>query len=274
MADNDKEDAPDGSGNLKRLNRKKYDRVLRELQVELVKLQTWVQHKKLKVVVIFEGRDAAGKGGVIQRITQRLNDRVCRVVALGVPSVREAGQWYFQRYVKHLPAAGEIVLFDRSWYTLVGVERVMGFYPEAMCQEFFRTCPELERMLVRAGITIVKYWFTINPAEQERRFRARLEDPTKRWKLSRMDLESRSRWSEYSKARDDMFRHTNIEEAPWWIVEADDKRRARLNCIKHLLSRIPYGEVEADVVTMPERELPTKPDLLAIDPANYVPQEY
>jgi len=274
MADNEKKAALDDSGGPKKLNRKKYEKVLRELQIELVKLQAWVQSKKLKVVVIFEGRDAAGKGGVIQRITHRLNDRICRVVALGVPSKREEGQWYFQRYVKHLPTAGEIVMFDRSWYTLVNVERVMGFYPESTCQEFFRTCPEFERMLVRAGITIIKYWFSISPAEQERRFRARLEDPTKRWKLSRMDLESRSRWSEYSKARDDMFRHTNIEEAPWWIVDADDKRRARLNCITHLLSQIPYGEVESDVVTMPDRELSTQPDVLAIDPANYVPKEY
>lgn len=257
-----------------KMSRKRYKKALNALQVELVKLQEWVQYKQLKVVVIFEGRDAAGKGGVIQRITHRLNDRICRVVALGVPSAREEGQWYFQRYVEHLPTAGEIVLFDRSWYTLAGVERVMGFYPEAAWQEFFRTCPEFERMLVRAGTTIIKYWFSISMAEQERRFRARLEDPKKRWKLSRMDLESRSRWSEYTKARDDMFRYTNTKEAPWWVVEADDKRRARLNCIRHLLSLIPYEQVDSGVVTMPERELVAHPDVPVIDSANYVPQVY
>lgn len=257
-----------------KLGRKQYKKVLNRLQTELVKLQAWVQHKNLKVVIIFEGRDAAGKGGVIQRITHRLNDRICRVVALGVPSVREEGQWYFQRYVAHLPAAGEIVFFDRSWYTLVGVERVMGFYPESTCREFFRSCPEFERMLVRAGITIIKYWFSISMEEQERRFRARLEDPKKRWKLSRMDLESRSRWHDYSKARDDMFRHTHIDEAPWWVVAADDKRRARLNCITHLLSQIPYGEVESEMVTMPDREFPAEPDVPAIDPDHFVPQLY
>ncbi len=274
MARKDKKEVPDSPGKSGKLKRKRYKKVLNELQAELVKLQAWVQHQKLKVVVIFEGRDAAGKGGVIQRITHRLNDRVCRVVALGVPSAREEGQWYFQRYVEHLPAAGEIVLFDRSWYTLAGVERVMGFYPEETCQEFFRTCPEFERMLVRAGITIIKYWFTISPEEQERRFRARLDDPTKRWKLSRMDLESRTRWTEYSKARDEMFRCTDIKEAPWWIVKADDKRRLRLNCIQHLLSVIPYGEVPSKLVTMPDREPITGPDAPAIDSARYVPELY
>lgn len=257
-----------------KLNRKQYKKALNELQVELVKLQGWIQHKKLKVVVLFEGRDAAGKGGVIQRITHRLNDRVCRVVALGVPSAREEGQWYFQRYVEHLPTAGEMVLFDRSWYTLAGVERVMGFYPESMCREFLRTCPEFERMLVRAGVTIIKYWFSISMEEQERRFRARLEDPTKRWKLSRMDIESRSRWSEYSKARDDMLKHTNIKEAPWWIVNANDKRRARLNCITHLLSMVPYKELERKIVEMPLRKPLSTPDRPAIDPGSYVPQVY
>lgn len=269
-----KKDAKVVGDDSKKLNRKTYKKALNEFQVELVKLQDWVQHKKLKVVVIFEGRDAAGKGGVIQRITHRLNDRICRVVALGVPSAREEGQWYFQRYIEHLPSAGEMVLFDRSWYTLVGVERVMGFYPDAMCKEFFRTCPEFERMLARAGVTIIKYWFSISMEEQERRFRARLEDPTKRWKLSPMDLESRSRWSEYSKARDDMFKHTNIEEAPWWIVEADDKRRARLNCISHLLGNISYKELDSDIVEMPDRKPLKKPDVPAIDRAQYVPQLY
>jgi len=274
MVMKEKTGGPKGPGKSENLGRKQYKKVLNGLQVELVKLQNWVLHKKLKVVVIFEGRDAAGKGGVIQRITHRLNDRICRVVALGVPSTREEGQWYFQRYVEHLPTAGEIVLFDRSWYTLVGVERVMGFYPEAACQEFFHSCPEFERMLVRSGITIIKYWFSISMAEQERRFRARLEDPKKRWKLSRMDLESRSRWSEYSQARDDMFRHTNTTEAPWWVVNADDKRRARLNCISHLLSVIPYEEVPSGTITMPERQLITDPDPLALDPANYIPEVY
>ena len=207
----------------KRLKSRAYKKVLNTFQVELVKLQDWIQYKKLKVVIIFEGRDAAGKGGVIQRITHRLNDRICRVVALGVPSAREEGQWYFQRYIEHLPTAGEMVLFDRSWYSLAGVEKVMGFYPQATVEEFYQSCPEFERMLTRAGVKIIKYWFRISPEEQERRFRARLDDPTKRWKLSKMDLESRTRWQEYSQARDEMFEFTNIPEAPWWIVDADDK---------------------------------------------------
>lgn len=258
----------------KKLKRKKYKEVLTQQQIELVKLQAWIQHKKLKVVVIFEGRDAAGKGGVIQRITHRLNDRICRVVALGVPSVREEGQWYFQRYVQHLPTAGEMVLFDRSWYTLVNVERVMQFYPEEMCQEFFRSCPEFEKMLVRSGVKVIKYWFKISPEEQERRFRNRLKDPTKRWKLSKMDLESRMRWDEYSAARDDMFKYTNIPEAPWWIVDADDKKRARLNCISHLLSSIPYKDVKGKLVKMPERKSQLKPDKLKIPNENFVPELY
>lgn len=258
----------------KKLKRKRYKKALNGLQVELVKLQDWIQHKNLKVVVIFEGRDAAGKGGVIQRITHRLNDRICRVVALGVPSEREEGQWYFQRYVQHLPTAGEMVLFDRSWYTLVGVERVMGFYPEAMCQEFFRSCPELERMLVRAGFTIIKYWFSISMDEQERRFRARLENPAKRWKLSKMDLESRSRWAAYSKARDEMFEHTNIPEAPWWVVNADDKRRARLNCISHLLAQIPYETVKAKAVKMSRRDPVSTPTPPAVPSSQFVPERF
>ncbi len=258
----------------KKISRKEYKKVLTELQIELVKLQGWIQQQGQKVVVIFEGRDASGKGGVIQRITHRLNDRICRVVALGVPSAREETQWYFQRYVEHLPAAGEMVLFDRSWYTLVGVERVMGFYPESMCQEFFRSCPEFERMLTRAGITIIKYWFDISMEEQERRFRARLEDPTKRWKLSKMDVESRTRWSEYSKARDDMFKYTNIPEAPWWVVNADNKKRARLNSITHLLSQIDYHEVEPKVVTMDDRKPLSKPEPPMISAEQCVPELY
>jgi len=256
-----------------KLKGKPYKKVLNQLQVELVKLQDWIQYRNLKVVVIFEGRDAAGKGGVIQRITHRLNDRICRVVALSAPSTREEGQWYFQRYVEHLPTAGEMVLFDRSWYTLAGVEKVMGFYPQTTVEEFYRSCPEFEQMLTRAGVKIIKYWFQISPEEQERRFLARLENPTKRWKLSKMDLESRSRWAEYSAARDDMFKHTNIPEAPWWVVNADDKRRARLNCITHLLSQIDYENVPSQVVEMPERgETPAQP--LAIPESNYVPQLY
>jgi polyphosphate kinase len=257
-----------------KINRKKYKKALNELQIELVKLQDWIHEKKLRVVVIFEGRDAAGKGGVIKRLTHRLNDRVCRVVALDAPTTREEGQWYFQRYVQQLPTAGEMVLFDRSWYTLAGVERVMQFYPKETINDFYQTCPEFERMLIRSGTKIIKYWFSITPEEQERRFRARLEDPKKRWKLSKMDLASRSRWSEYSKARDKMFEHTNIPEAPWWVVDADDKRRARLNCITHLLSQVAYKEVKGEVVEMPERVPLTKPDPPKIDSANWVPATY
>jgi len=257
----------------KELKKKFYEKELAKLQVELVKLQRWIRHKGLKVVVIFEGRDAAGKGGVIKRIIQRLNPRVVRVVALATPTEREKTQWYFQRYVPHLPAAGEMVLFDRSWYTLAGVEKVMGFYPEPTIEEFYRSCPEFERMLTRAGVKIIKYWFRISPEEQERRFRARLDNPTKRWKLSKMDLESRSRWLEYSKARDEMFHHTNIPEAPWWVVDADDKRRARLNCISHLLSQIAYDDIESDVVEMPERE-PISVTPLAIPETNFVPKVF
>ena len=210
-----------------------YEARLAKLQIELVKLQEWVKQQGLKVVVVFEGRDAAGKGGAIKRITECLNPRVCRVVALGTPTERERSQWYFQRYVSQLPAAGEIVMFDRSWYNRAGVERVMGFCTDEEHQEFLRSCPEFERMLVRSGITLIKYWFSINDAEQERRFRSRLKDPTKRWKLSPMDVESRQRWVEYSRAKDEMFAFTDIKQAPWFVVDADDKRRARINCISH-----------------------------------------
>jgi polyphosphate kinase len=235
------------------LDRRQYFRELFRLQGELVKLQDWVVAKKLKVVVVFEGRDAAGKGGVIKRITQRLNPRVCRVAALPAPSERERTQWYFQRYVAHLPAGGEIVLFDRSWYNRPGVERVMGFCTEEECEEFFRTVPEFEKMLVHAGVVLVKYWFSITDDEQHRRFDVRIRDPLKQWKLSPMDLESRRRWEDYTKAKEAMLERTHISEAPWWIVEAVDKRRARLNCIHHLLSRIPYGEVDHPSVVLPER---------------------
>ena len=230
-----------------------YFKELFRLQRELVKLQDWVVNQKLKVVVIFEGRDSAGKGGVIKRITQRLNPRVCRVVALPVPSERERSQWYFQRYVAHLPAAGEIVLFDRSWYNRAGVERVMGFCTEEDVEEFFRTVPELEKTLVRSGIILIKYWFSITDDEQHLRFQMRIHDPIKQWKLSPMDLESRRRWEQYTKAKEAMLERTHIPEAPWWVVEAVDKKKARLNCIHHLLSQIPYQEVQRDPITLPQR---------------------
>lgn len=235
------------------LNRRFYYEELFRLQRELIKLQDWVATTGEKVVVIFEGRDAAGKGGVIKRITQRLNPRVCRVVALPAPSERERGQWYFQRYVPHLPGKGEIVLFDRSWYNRAGVERVMGFCTEDEVAEFFRSCPEFERMLVRSGIKLVKYWFSITDEEQHRRFLMRIRDPLKQWKLSPMDLQSRVRWEAYTKAKEAMLEHTNIPEAPWWVVEAVDKKRARLNCIAHLLSQFPYEEIVRPEVVLPER---------------------
>ncbi len=235
------------------LPRKEYEEALADLQAELVKLQHWIKDRGLKVVVVFEGRDAAGKGGVIKRITERLSPRVCRVMALGVPTERERTQWYFQRYAAHLPAAGEMVLCDRSWYNRAGVERVMGFCSEEEYQEFLRSCPEFERMLVRAGTILIKYWFSISDAEQERRFQERLDDPRKIWKLSPMDLESRSRWVEYSRAKDEMFKFTDIKQAPWYVVDADDKRRARLNCIHHLLSLIPYEDLPPPAVTLPPR---------------------
>ncbi len=238
----------------KKMKRKEYEKALAKLQVELVKLQEWIKAKGLKVVVIFEGRDAAGKGGVIKRITQRLNPRVCRVVALGTPTEREKTQWYFQRYVAHLPAAGEMVLFDRSWYNRAGVERVMGFCTEEEYQEFMRSCPEFERMLVRSGIILIKYWFSVSDEEQERRFQQRIRDPRKRWKLSPMDLESRARWVEYSKAKDEMFAYTDIKQAPWYVVNADDKKRARLNCISHLLSMIPYEDLTPKPIKLPPRQ--------------------
>ncbi|MFT3851092.1 MAG: polyphosphate kinase 2 [Propionivibrio sp.] len=235
------------------LARSLYFKELFRLQGELVKLQDWVVHKKLKVVVLFEGRDAAGKGGVIKRITQRLNPRVCRVAALPAPSERERSQWYFQRYVSHLPAGGEIVLFDRSWYNRAGVERVMGFCTDDEYEEFFRTVPEFEKMLIRSGIILIKYWFSITDEEQNLRFTMRIHDPLKQWKLSPMDMESRRRWEQYTTAKETMLERTHIPEAPWWIVEAVDKKRARLNCIHHLLSQIPYAEVERDPVVLPER---------------------
>ena len=235
------------------IDRHLYFKELFRLQRELVKLQDWVVNQKLKVVVLFEGRDAAGKGGVIKRITQRLNPRVCRVAALPAPSARERSQWYFQRYVTHLPAGGEIVLFDRSWYNRAGVERVMGFCTEDEVEEFFHSVPEFEKMLVRSGIKLIKYWFSITDDEQHFRFEMRIQDPIKQWKLSPMDLESRRKWEQYTKAKEDMFERTHIPEAPWWIVEAVDKKRARLNCIQHLLGQVPYDEVHRDPVILPAR---------------------
>jgi polyphosphate kinase len=243
----------DGSEQPKKLDRKFYEKELARLQIELVKLQEWLKHKGLRVVVLFEGRDAAGKGGAIKRITESLNPRVCRVVALGTPTEREKTQWYFQRYVAHLPAAGEMVLFDRSWYNRAGVERVMSFCSEEEYREFLRSCPEFERMLIRSGIVLIKYWFSVHPEEQERRFQSRLEDTTKRWKLSPMDLASRELWVEYSKAKDEMFTYTDIKQAPWYVVDADDKRRARLNCIRHLLSMIPYEDLTPDAPELAPR---------------------
>ena len=236
------------------MDRRRYFSELLRLQRELVKLQDWVVHKGLKVVILFEGRDAAGKGGVIKRMAQRLNPRICRTVALSAPTERERSQWYFQRYVPHLPGAGEIVLFDRSWYNRAGVERVMGFCNEADVQEFFRSVPEFERMLVRSGIILLKYWFSITDAQQNLRFLMRIHDPLKQWKLSPMDLESRRRWEEYTKAKEEMLERTHIPEAPWWVVEGNDKKRARLNCIHHLLQQIPYGEVEHAPIALPARE--------------------
>jgi polyphosphate kinase 2 len=230
-----------------------YEREIAKLQIELVKLQYWARHSGLRVVMLFEGRDAAGKGGTIKRITEVLNPRSCRVVALATPSDREKTQWYFQRYVTHLPAAGEIVLFDRSWYNRAGVERVMGFCTDEEYQEFLRACPEFERMLVRSGILLLKYWFSVSDEEQERRFQSRMEDPVKRWKLSPMDIESRNKWVDYSKAKDQMIAHTNIPEAPWFTVEADIKKRARLNTIAHILSKIPYKDMTPEPIELPPR---------------------
>jgi polyphosphate kinase 2 len=236
------------------INRSFYFKELFRLQRELVKLQDWVVAEKQKIVVIFEGRDAAGKGGVIKRITQRLNPRICRVAALPAPNDRQKTQWYFQRYAEHLPAAGEIVLFDRSWYNRPGVERVMGFCSEADVEEFFRSVPDFERMLVRSGIRLIKYWFSITDEEQNFRFLMRVHDPLKQWKLSPMDLESRRRWELYTKAKEEMLERTHIEDAPWWVVAADDKKKARLNCIRHFLSQIPYQEVVRAPVALPPRE--------------------
>jgi len=255
MSKTNKKDAGKKNGNSgTKLDNKTYEKELARLQIELVKLQEWIRHKGLKVVVIFEGRDAAGKGGVITRITQCLSPRVCRVAALAAPTEREKTQYYFQRYVAHLPAAGEMVLFDRSWYNRAGVERVMGFCTKEEVEEFFHSCPEFERMLIRSGIILIKYWFSVSDEEQEHRFQARIHDPTKRWKLSPMDLESRRRWVAYSRAKDEMFAHTDIKQAPWHVVDADVKKRARLNCIDHLLSTIPYDDLTPKPIKLPPRD--------------------
>lgn len=258
----------------KTLSKKEYARALESLQIELVKLQEWIKAEGLRVVVLFEGRDAAGKGGVIKRITECLNPRVCRVVALGTPTEREKSQWYFQRYVPHLPAAREMVLFDRSWYNRAGVERVMGFCTDDELQEFYRSCPEFERMLVRAGIILIKYWFSVDDEIQEDRFKARLKDPTKRWKLSPMDLASRAKWVEYSMAKDEMFNHTDIRQAPWYVVNADVKMRARLNCIAHLLSKVPYQDLTPEPIKLEPRIIDDSYIRPPIDEQNFVPEVY
>ncbi|TSA12318.1 MAG: polyphosphate kinase 2 [Betaproteobacteria bacterium] len=253
-----------------------YERELRRLHIELVKLQEWVKHEGRKVVLLFEGRDAAGKGGVIKRIVEPLNPRACRVVALGTPTERQKTQWYFQRYTAELPAAGEMTLFDRSWYNRAGVERVMGFCTEAEYWEFVRSCPAFERMLVRSGVTLVKYWFSVSDKEQEVRFKSRVEDPTKRWKLSPMDMESRNRWQAYSRAKDDMLVHTDIDQARWYVVNSDDKKRAHLNTIAHLLSLLPYKDVVPKKMKLPKR----KPELREgyarppLEIQNFVPEIY
>ncbi|HFG1906726.1 TPA: polyphosphate kinase 2 [Vibrio cholerae] len=256
-----------------KLDKKVYERELELLQIELVKLQEWVKQEKLKLVVIFEGRDAAGKGGVIKTITEKLNPRVCRVAALPAPTEKEKTQWYFQRYVAHLPAGGEIVLFDRSWYNRAGVEKVMGFCSDEEYQEFLRSCPEFERMLQRSGIILLKYWFSVSDEEQERRFIERINTPLKRWKFSPMDLESRQRWAAYSRAKDEMFAYTDTKHCPWWVVPSDDKKRARLNCISHLLSSVEYQEIEHAPITLPEinKQGYVRPP---IEDQTFVPQRY
>jgi polyphosphate kinase 2 len=258
-----------------KLKKADYETALAKLHLELVKLQDWVKARGLRVAVLFEGRDAAGKGGAIKRITEPLNPRVCKVAALGTPTEREKSEWYFQRYVAHLPAAGEIVLFDRSWYNRAGVEHVMGFCTDAEYREFLRSAPQFERMLIRSGLVLVKYWFSVSDEEQEKRFQERMNDRTKRWKISPMDLEARKRWFDYSKAKDVMFAHTDVEDSPWWVVEADSKKRARLNCISHLLSQVPYKDVDPPHLELPPRD-PADPDYQRPprDSMRYVPDRF
>jgi polyphosphate kinase 2 len=258
----------------KKLGRKEFEKLLREKEIELVKLQEWVKAIKLKVVVIFEGRDAAGKGGVIKTISGCLNPRICRIVALGIPTEREKTQWYFQRYVTELPASGEIVLFDRSWYNRAGVEKVMGYCTNEEYEEFLRSCPEFEKMLIRSGIILMKYWFSVSDREQEKRFQDRIQDPTKRWKISPMDVESRDKWIEYSMAKDKMFSFTDTKQSPWYVVRADDKRRARLNTIDHFLTLIPYKDLTPKPFKLP----PLKHDVAYVRPPmtdqTFVPEKY
>ena len=256
----------------KKISRSKYEKELARLQIELVKMQEWIRAAGHRVVVIFEGRDAAGKGGTIKRITEPLNPRIVQVVALPAPTEREKTQWYFQRYVAHLPAAGEMVIFDRSWYNRAGVERVMGFCSDEEYREFLRSCPEFERMLVRSGIQLIKYWFSVSDEEQERRFQRRLTDPTKRWKLSPMDLESRKRWIEYSRAKDEMFAYTDIKQAPWYVVNSDVKKHARLNCISHLLSLVPYKDMTPEPIELEKRPEQTGYARPPIDEQTFVPE--
>lgn len=257
-----------------KISRKKYEAELAKLQIELVKLQRWVQHKGLKVMVLFEGRDAAGKGGAIKRISETLNPRVCKVVALGTPSDRERTQWYFQRYVAHFPAAGEIVLFDRSWYNRAGVEKVMGFCTYEEYNEFMRSCPQFEMMIQRSGIMLIKYWFSVSDREQEKRFRDRMKDPTKRWKISPMDLHAREKWVDYSRAKDEMFAATDIPESPWNVVEADDKKKARLNFISHLLATVPYEDLPVEKIKLPPRQKAIDYERPPLETQNFVPEKY
>jgi polyphosphate kinase len=257
-----------------KLSNKEYEKELERMQIELVRLQEWIKHKGLKIVVIFEGRDAAGKGGTIKRITETLNPRICRIEALGIPTEREKAQWYFQRYVSRLPAAGEMVLFDRSWYNRAGVERVMGFCTDNEYEEFMRSCPEFERMLVRSGIILIKYWFSVSDEEQEKRFQARMKDPSKRWKISPMDVQARAHWVDYSRAKDEMFVHTDIKQAPWWVVNSDDKKRARLNCIHHLLSLIVYKDLTPEHFKLPPRQTDDSYVRPPISDQNFVPEVY
>jgi polyphosphate kinase 2 len=251
-----------------------YEKELVRLQLELVKMHEWVKAKKLKVIVLFEGRDAAGKGGVITRITENLNPRICRVTALGIPTEKEKTQWYFQKYIAHFPSGGEMVLFDRSWYNRAGVERVMGYCTDDEYWEFLRSCPSFERMIIRSGIILIKYWFSVSDHEQEKRFEGRLHDPAKRWKLSPMDLASREKWEDYSRAKDEMFGYTDTKESPWNVVLADDKKRARLNCIHHLLSRIPYEDLTPEPIKLPKRRATTGYVRPPMDAQTFVPEVY
>lgn len=274
MAKSNGEDQKKDNGKSGKISTAKYESELLRLQIELVKMQEWIKQTGHRVVVIFEGRDAAGKGGTIKRITEPLNPRITQVVALPAPTEREKGQWYFQRYVPHLPARGEMIILDRSWYNRAGVERVMGFCTEEEYREFLRSCPEFERMLVRSGIQLIKYWFSVSDEEQERRFQNRLKDPTKRWKLSPMDLESRKRWMDYSKAKDEMFAHTDIKQAPWYVVESDVKKHARINCISHLLSMVPYEDLTPEPLELEPRPVQTGYVRPPMEEQTFVPEAH